>query len=160
MLFLPPTILATSVPATSYANSGGVGNRAGIVTASSTFAAGASSPSALVDGSYGNSYWVTGGQTTGVWKFDFGSGAAKYIDEVTWYQDIAANQGTYAFEGSNDDSAWTTLASGLVIGASATSVLTFTPSTTTLWRYFRLRITSGSTLSTSFQREAEFKISA
>lgn len=150
---------AAPPPATSYANTGGTGNRTATVTASSSFAAGASTPPAMVNGSQANEYWVTT-QASGAWTFDFGVGAAKYIDEIKWYQDIAVSQGTYTFEGSNDNSSYTTIATGLAIGGSATTTLSFTPAVTTLWRYFRLRLTSGSTSSSSFQREAEFKISA
>lgn len=152
-------IVPTTSSSTSYGNTGGTGARSGVITISTTIGLTGGAIGDLIDGSQSNSAYFNNSVTTGTITFDFGSGNAKYIDEVKWYQDIAAANGTYVLEGSNDGSSWTTAATGsLATGSSATVTATFTWTTPTLYRYYRLRQISGSTSGSPYVREIEFKI--
>lgn len=161
-----PVVSASSGPPdTGYANPGGQGNRSGLITVTATMTAGGGTPANLVDGASASSYWINAGQANGLgWVFDFGAGASKYIDEIGWEQSGVQAQGIYAFGGSNDGSSFTTLASGLALGtdtgAGRFGTFAFTPSATTLWRYFALTKTGGSTSDGPYLRQVTFKISA
>lgn len=142
------------VVSTSYSNTGGTGNRTGIITVTWSGTNGAGVPSMLVNGTQADEYWWTAGQTSKILKFDFGS--AKVIDEFKWYQSGAiAHGGSNTFEGSNDDSAWTTLTTGINLGSSATQTVPIT--NTTAYRYYRISV-PGATSASPYLREIEFKI--
>lgn len=141
---------------TAYGNPGGRGNRAGVVTVTSSgITFGAGTPANLVNGTFVNDFWWNNGTNNGTqWvKFDFGS--AKVINELRWYQDIFAGSGTWAFEGSNDDSAWTTINAGFNLDVGMMEM-----KNTVAYRYYRLRAVSGNRSQAAWLREIEFKISA
>ena len=153
-------------PATSYANSGGSGNR----TASITVTVDASllvnnSPSALVDGDNTSN---AGNSSSGVavaglqFKYDFGSGASKVITEAKWYQNAPQVHGTWKWQGSNDASAWTDIGSSFTLGDAvlATQTITALSANTAGWRYYRMLGVSGSMTTGTWFREMEFKIAA
>jgi hypothetical protein len=138
---------------TSYANPGGTGDRTASITVSTTLSI-FGSISELVNGGQGNNIWFNNntGQTI---TFDFGVGASKVIDEFTWYQSVAYNQGTWAFGGSNDGSSYTEFPEAFNL-TQTTQIHAVT--NTAAYRYYRLRQTAGSTVSNPYQREIEFKI--
>lgn len=143
---------------TDYANLGGTGDRSGIITLSYTYQSGVDSPHGLVDGSQTATFKLVANQLDGYWLFDFGVGVFKYIDEITWYQDVAGTHGTQIFEGSNDGTVWDDIADFIVLGITPTSVVKLQPYTTNAYRMFRLRQFSGVTNGTPVIREVEFKI--
>lgn len=141
---------------TSYNNTGGKGDRSGVITVTSSgISFGAGTPANLVNGTYANDFWWnnTTNNGTGWIKFDFGSGVTKIINQIRWYQDIRAGSGVWAFEGSNDDSTWTTLHAGFTIDIRMVDIVN-----TTAYRYYRLVPISGSRSSAAWLREIEFKI--
>lgn len=123
--------------ATSYTNPGGSGNRTGSITITGT-AAFSAAASGLVDG---NKTGPAGLKITNLdvanktIQFDFGSGATKKINEITFYQKDSDTYGTWEFQGSNDASAWTKLGSG-VLGGGVKA--TYTINNTAVYRYYRL----------------------
>lgn len=149
--------------ATSYANPGGQGDRTATitVTGSYTVASAGSTPSNLVDGGLGNnttdSIDFLSGQTTVSITFDFGVGAKKVIDELTWEQNTSQANGTYSVRASDDNSTWTVLATGVALGGvSSTTVVPFT--NVAGFRYYNLLQTGGTTVSTPWIHEVTFKI--
>lgn len=169
MIFLPVTILGGFIaPTTSYANAGGTGNRTATISVSTTggqsFGGGATG-AGLVNGTKANNttdgaYWTTAsGVTNGLITFDFGSGVQKYIDEIKWFQNVSSANGTYVFEGSNDNSSYTTLGSSFTLNDAGTgSTFATTHSVPAPYRYYRLRQTSGSSAGNPWFHEIEFKI--
>lgn len=156
-------------PTTSYANAGGTGDRTATITASVTGfqSLGGGTASNLVDGAFATNttdacyHAAASGVTNGGFTFDFGVGAAKYIDEFKWYQNATAALGTCVFEGSNDNSSYTTLGSSFTLNdAGSGSGTTFsTPhSVPAPYRYYRIRQTSGSSTNNPYFKEIEFKI--
>jgi hypothetical protein len=151
-------------PATDYANTGGTGNRTAIITVTSSLAAAGGTLSNAVDGGFANnttdSYWFAGGTAVlNNWlKFDFGVGAAKYIDEFKHIQSDASAHGNWKAQISNDDSAWTDVSASTALGGATTTTITCAP--LELFRYFRILGVSGTTSATHFIQENEFKISA
>lgn len=96
-------------------------------------------------------------------KFDWGKGAeAKVvIDEFKWYMsnaDTTFALATYTFEGSDDDSSWTTIGASFNLATSATTTIARTNSTG--YRYYRIHTTAfnGNGGSGEWLREIEFKI--
>ena len=100
--------------------------------------------------------WLGAGQTSG--EFIFGFKRRKVITELKWYQDIAASQGTWQLAGSNDNSTYTNIGSTFALGGTATTTVTAPSANTTAYRFYRLKLTSGTTSSSSYLREIEFKI--
>lgn len=147
---------------TSYANTGGTGDRTGIITITENITYGTGDGPKLINGviSATNCYWVSvGSNSTLNLQFDFGSG--KVIDEAKWYQSHAVSHGTWQWEGSNDASSWTAIGSTFDLGGSAgTETLTTLSGNTTSYRYYRLHGISGNVSSGPWLYEIEFKISS
>lgn len=149
---------------TSYANSGGSGNRiAGIPTITQSDL---NSPvmstanlSYLKSGVVDNVTYIVAGVADGKWiKFDFAT--AKTINEAKWYQNTAQTQGVWKFQGSNDDSTYSDIGSSFTFGGAAVQTITAISGNTSSYRYYRLIKVSGSTSSIPYAQEIEFKISA
>lgn len=93
--------------------------------------------------------WSTNGVTTGTLEYDFGSGNAKII---TYYSLMAVSQGetgiglgpkTWTFQGSNDNSTWTTLDTETTVPDWAVGELrTYSTTNTTSYRYYRLNVSA------------------
>ena len=135
------------------------GDRTSTITTTTTATAGVgSSITNLVDGGITDgatdSFSFTNGESSKEIKFDFGS--SKIITGLRWLQSLAATHGSWVVEGSPDNSSWTGLASAFTLGSPGPQVVTWT--NTTPYRYYRLRQTSGTTSSTPWVQEAEFRI--
>lgn len=114
----------------------------------------------LVDGAYTNaaadSYGFSAETAVGkVLKIDFGSGNTPRITGFTWWQQNADAQGTWTFQGSTDNSAWTSLKTGVALGGATRSRFDVTNPDT--YRYYRLLGTAGSTSGTPWIWEWEFE---
>lgn len=144
--------------AQSYSNIGGNGPRTAIITTTTTATLGAGSISILVDGAQANGLWFSAGQSGREVKFDLGT--ARLITEATWYQDAIGTHGTWQWQGSPDNSAWTSIGSTFTLGSPATQVITTLSGNVTPYRYYRMLQTAGTTTSSPFLREAEFSIDA
>lgn len=151
---------AANGPITSFFNTGARGDRTASITASITGSLGAGTINNLIDGAFGatssDACWFSGGQTSVIVKFDFGT--AKVIDAFRWLQSTTASHGTWVFEGSNDDSSYTQIGSNFTLGGA--NLTFFFGANTTAYRYYRLRQTSGSTSSSPWLQEIEFRIAA
>src|SRR5262245_13996556 len=105
--------------AQSYTNPGGSGNRTSSITVTTTATAGSGSVTALVDGDLSSlSYFWSNGQSGRELKFQFA--AARLITEAKWYQADGTNHGTWQWQGSPDNSAWTNIGSTFTLGGSTT----------------------------------------
>jgi hypothetical protein len=149
--------------ATSYANAQGTGYRRNAVLVTATPAFGGGVPFRLVDGSFtssaNGSTFFAGGGTTNIIEFDFGPGALVIIDEFKWYQDVTNAHGTWAWDYFDiGSSTWTQIGATFTLGGVAT--LTIARAHSTPARKYRLRHTGagGSTSSTPWLQEIEFKI--
>ena len=146
---------------TSYANTGGTGNRTSIITAThdGSLFAGGTAPR-MVDG-------VTSG-TFDMWfnasgshylKFDFGTRVV--IDTFKWFQGNNANHGTWQWYGSNDNSSYTALGSSFTLdgGIGNTPKEHAQPAgNVTFYRYYRLTQLSGNCSASPDIYEIQFKI--
>lgn len=149
----------------SYWNAGGMGDRTSSITVTTTATLGGGTINNLIDGGFatGNtdSCWFNSGQTLREVKFDFGAGVQKIIDGFRWFQDTSATHGTWVFEGSNDDSTYTTIGSSFTLGTNTEGTNTYTffsGANSTAYRYYKLRQTSGTTASNPYLREIHFRI--
>jgi hypothetical protein len=90
-------------------------------------------------------------------KFDLGVGVTKIITGFIWLQDAthSASHGTWVLEGSNDDTTYTGIGASFTLGNS-NPVYTFT--NTTAYRYYQLRQTAGTTSSTPWLLETQFRV--
>lgn len=144
-------------PTTDYGNAGGSGDRTASITVTTTATAGAGSPSMIVNGTNTNEYWWSGGESSREVVFDFGSGAAKTIDEFKWNQDVGVNHGTWVFGRSDDNISYTEFPESFLLG-TANGDQTVPVTNAGTGRYYRLRQTAGNNVSTPFVREITFKI--
>jgi hypothetical protein len=145
----------------SYANTGGTGNRTGIITITINPATGPAliaNPTLLLDGvtTSGNTF-AQGSSGAGDYiRFDFGS--AVTINEIKWYQSSSATDGTWKVQGSNDGSTFTDIGSSFTLGGSGTQTITAISANTTSYRYYQLIDVSGTLDGSTFFWETEFKI--
>lgn len=159
-----------STPATnvqSYGSRGGCGDRTSVITITTTATMGGGSTiDKLINGSafrvgLDNAtdacFW-NGGQSTREVKFDFGASYSPIITEFTWYQDGVANHGTWKIAGSNDDSSYTDILTGLTLGGATRTAYAMTNSTA--YRYYKLIQTAGTTSSSPWLREIWFKLAS
>lgn len=153
--------------ATSYLNTGGRGDRRSIITTTTTAVLSGGSPaiSGLVDGLGGTAgstntgapFW-DGAQTLRSITFQFLTGKA-LIQEVTYFQNGNAAQGTWKWRGSQDGSSWTDLSATFTLDApSVGAVAGDLSANTTAYSYYQLLQTAGTTNSSPWLREYEFKI--
>lgn len=152
----------SNLSATSYANSGGSGNRTGSITVTNTgFVNGTNSQ--VVDGttSGSNGLYPNGGVAVSTLSitFDFGAGASKIIQEVKLHAGASFSiGGTWQWQGSNDGSSFTNIGSTFTDTAAASQVFTSMAASTTGYRHFRLQGVSGTTGTAPWWNEFEFKI--
>ena len=143
---------------TSYANTGGTGDRQATITETTTVTWNGTF-SKIIDGDTTEStHWMTSGANAGLYiRFDFGSG--KFIDQVKWYQSSAVSQGIWKWQGSDDASSWTDVSNPFYLGAvAATQTICLYPANATSYRYWQIIGVSGSASSGAYQCEVEFKI--
>lgn len=151
----PYNIIPSNVT-TSYRN--GQGDRTGSITITTTATISSGTINNLIDGVYaGNAtdgVAFNSGQSTREIKFDFGSGVV--IQEGRMMCDRNSNHGTWIFEGSNDDASYTQQGSSFTFGNVICSWGDATNQTS--YRYYKLRQTSGTTSSSPWMEEIEFKM--
>lgn len=144
----------------SYNHPGGMGDRSASITVTSSvglFASG--SASGLVNGSvYDTSqYFSAALSASSHWiKFDFGT--PRKITEAKWFQSGAASHGSWKWQGSNDDSSYTDVGTSFTLGATTPQTHTSLNGNTVAYRYWKLVGVSGTTSSSPYIYECEFKL--
>lgn len=112
----------------------------GTASADASYPGGANNPSNVVDGNLGNS-WLTpdGDDHPHWWKYDLGAGVTKTVAKIR----ILTESGRvkdFTFQGSNNDSDWTTLLTDQAANTTAWQDFTFDNSTA--YRYYRIYMTN------------------
>lgn len=163
--YTPPPLSATytagvqpgSSVAQSYSNPGGSGPRGSLITATNSAFFTTGTAASLVDGATGNVAYFSGASASGNYlRFDFG--AARKITEAKWYQSATDNHGTWKWQGSQDASSWTDIGSSFTFGGATTQTQTALSGNSTAYRYYQLLGVSGTTGTSSWVYEMEFKI--
>lgn len=150
---------------TSYSNTGGAGNRAGVITVTcrtNLFAVDATALVGLINGNTTENTWFfTAAVADGWMKFDFGAGHAKVIDAFKWYQSNNTNHGTWKWYSSDDDSTYSARGSAITLDSipgGPVKEYTEPAGNTVGARYWKLNQESGTTSAGPFLREIEFSI--
>lgn len=152
-------------PVTSYANTGGTGNRTSIITVTTngiTWSNGVSSN--LVNGATGTnasaSVTENGGSISVGTYIQFQFVSPQFIDAIKLiYTTVAISMGNWEIRASNDGSNWDTLSTFAWSDASGTVEAIFTNPRPEGYLYYRVyKNTSGDTFSTSWFFEVEFRI--
>lgn len=159
LVSLPPT---TTAP--SYENSGGRGDRTGIITVSTTFTLnGGSVPSQYVNGKNGtvfdNLYFNADPTPSGKYmRFDFGS--QKIVTEARWFQDITTSHANIKWQGSNDQSSWTDIGSTFRLGGATQQLHTQLNGNTNAYRYYQFIATDNTygMSNSPYTYEIDFKL--
>lgn len=155
---------------TSYNNPEGSGDRTNVVTVTASAGlvgrdSGTPTPEEWVNGLSDNASWFnTVSLGSSVWlKFDFT--VPRIINEMTYtQQQLNVSQGFWKWQGSNNNISWTDLGSSFemlaasTVGGNATYVDTSLGGNHTAWRYYRLLGVSGSTSTSPYVYEFNFKI--
>jgi hypothetical protein len=153
-----------SIPSTSYTNPLSIGDRTSTITVTSANISwiGSGFPvTNLVNGTIvGDLLYLSGAALAGNEYIRFDLGSAKLITEAKWYQDQATAMGTWKWQGSQNASSWTDIGSSFTLGGATVQTQTALNGNTTQYRYYQLIGVSGSSSSTPYTREIEFKISA
>jgi hypothetical protein len=150
--------------ATSYANSGGTGNRTSLIRVNDNgvINGGTLTGAKLVDGTLTDQGWFVSGQTAAWIEFDFSAIGKVVIDAFRIYGSAATANGTWKLSGWDPTTgAWVQIATGLVWagnsgGFGTPNELTF--SNSTAYQVYRLDQTAGTTTSGPDYSEIEFKI--
>ncbi len=159
--------IASGGVSTSYANTGGSGDRQSIITITQ-------GASGVIGGAFPPVAWINGitNDQTDYWSnqtldgtntfliFDFGSGHSPIINEIKYYQETSGGQGTWKFQGSPDASTWTDLGTTFTLGGVTTQTITAPSANTTGYRYYKLLGMSGSCNNGPYVFEIEFKIAS
>lgn len=130
------------------------GDRTGTITATTTATLGGGTFPAIINGVVANVLWWNNGQSTREMKFDFGS--AVIMDAFRFAQNTTSTHGTWVVEGSSDNSSWSSASSSFTLGGAIMQVLEI--SNTTAYRYYRFRQTAGTTSSSPYIWEMEFRL--
>ena len=144
----------------SYNHPGGMGDRSASITVTSSvglFASG--SASGLVNGNAYEytQYFSSGLSASSHWiKFDFG--APRKITEAKWFQSGAASHGSWKWQGSNDDSSYTDVGTSFTLGTTTPQTHTSLNGNTVAYRYWKLVGVSGTTSSSPYIYECDFKL--
>lgn len=151
-----------AVPSTSYANTGGTGNRTAIITVTSTLGS-TGTLSTLVDGTTGSGTvaWITSDNTGFNRVFDFLVGNVKYITKVKIYKSTTSSEGNFKWQGSQDNTNWFDISTATAWSGAATQEFTMDlmsgyPGG---FRYFR-QLGTGGTPAGNNTFEYEFEIAA
>lgn len=155
-------------PATSYANTGGTGDRTAVITVTQSSGLLATPIDNLVDGSYvtdggGSTFFNSGSANTSADQIIFDFGSAKYISEFKWYQVAGNSHGNWDVIGSSNGSTGTTITT-VALGGISDNGAGGSPNTYdlsmngALYRYYILQGASGSKSGSPWISEVEFKI--
>lgn len=162
--------MATSsdAPTTAYANAGGTGDRTATITVTeqASYSRSSGTLNNLVDGGTAtnstDSFNLTGAAVIGsgdYWRFDFGVGVSKYIDEMKLYRSAATSAGSWKIQGSNDASSWTDFAT--FTWNQATQTVAMSGMDPAGYRYYQvIENDTGASWADVWYEEVEFKIAA
>ncbi|HWM49491.1 MAG TPA: hypothetical protein VNR11_21535 [Xanthobacteraceae bacterium] len=116
----------------------------------------------LVDGGFGDSsndslFFNSGLNVVG-WYFLFDFGTPRIITEAKYYDANGSNPtGTWKWQGSNDGTSFVDIGSWFTLGDAAVQTFTQFNGNTMLFRYLRLAGVNGTSSSSSWRREIEFR---
>lgn len=152
-----------ALPAPSYSNPGGAGDRTADITVTTSTGLITQSPSNLVDGLFGSnnsdSVSFTAGSAAGAYiRFDFGPEAERVITEVTWKQSGAHSHGVFQWRASNDLVSYTDIGGTFTLGGATTQIQTTLSGNDEGYRYYELVGVSGTRSVSPYIQEVEFKI--
>ncbi|WPY94669.1 hypothetical protein T8T21_00655 [Limimaricola variabilis] len=159
--------LNIKTPTPAYTKPGGQGDRSGLIKVTTSGII--STPyvaQTLVDGTTSGVLFNPGESVSSAdWVlFDFGAGASKIINEVTFdFSSDSASFGTWKWQGSRDGVTFTDLGASFVLDPSGVALVDTTLSTNFKgWRFYRLTGVSGSVAASSLKtlQEVRFKIDA
>ncbi len=143
--------------AQSYSNSGGQGFRRYLVLVKAIGITFGGALRFIVEQDTTGTTWWNGQSNAGTsLTFDFGS--PRIVDEAKWSQDNSTSQGTWQWQGSNDDSSYTDIGSTYTLGGSTLQTQTTLNGNTTPYRFYRMAGISGSASSSPFLRGIQFQI--
>ena len=144
--------------ATSYDNPGGSGDRTTLIVLKTTcnfhtFAGWPIKAYNLINGRNGDyGDWTAGGNLV----FDFNE--PRCIDEAIFRQSDSSVHGTWQWAGSLDGSTYTNIGSTFTLGGSAVQTIGTLHGNADFYRYYRLRLVSGSISTTPYLRGFDFRI--
>lgn len=143
----------------SYTNALGSGDRRSSIDISSNHPSLVGTLSNMLDGAFANNFYWAEVLISGIYvRFDFK--APVQITQAKWYQDNSASHGDWKWQGSNDASSWTDIGSTFTLGGSSTQTMGTLSGNNDSYRYYQMLGTSGSSSSSPWLREIEFRVSA
>lgn len=155
---------AAGLPIPLYTNTGGTGDRTASITVTTSAGLRSSgTDSNLVDGGTANnatdSLAFAAVSVSGAFiTFDFGPGASKVVQEVTWKQGTTASHGTWKWQAGDDGTNYIDVGTSFTLGGATTQTQTSMAGNTKGYRYYRLLGVSGTASGAPFIQEVEFKL--
>lgn len=153
--------LITESLSTSYTNPLGSKDRTGIIGVTLGGSWYNTSTACLVNGSIiDNCNAFAGGSVSSSQYITFTFPQANVITEARYILSSATAQGTWKWQGSNDNSSYTDIGSSYSTPASTTVTFTTLSANTTAYKYYRMIGVSGTSSNSPWLYEFEFKIGA
>lgn len=154
---------STSGLVPAYTNPGGTGNRTSTIAVSTDLTPGGSSTGTaqqLVDGNTTQVtyFWAAQSVVGKFIKFDFGAGSSVVINEARSRTNVSAVDGTWQWQGSNNDSTWVNIGATVILNGASPKTYPEMAENITGYRYYRLLGISGAIAGNNYQQEFEFKI--
>jgi hypothetical protein len=147
----------------NYNNPLGKGDRTATITVTTNLSVGGSGTvESLVNGteSSDNVFYFNAQSVTSSLYIKFNLGAQYLITEALHFQSTTDTHGVWQWQGSNDDSSYTNIGGTFTMGGAISQAQTSLNGNTTQYQYYRLQGVSGTTSSSPWIYEYEFKINA
>lgn len=143
---------------TSYANSGGQGDRSGIISVTSNFLYNVGSISYIVNGGSTTDVDFIGNQNVADKYISFEFDSKKVIDQAILTLQSCPTQGNWKWQGSNDGILWEDIGGSFVFGGVASFTMNSLNSNVNAFKFYRLFGISGTTQA-PYLFEMNFRIS-
>ena len=140
-------------------NPGGQGDRTATCTITTDILGDSGSPTELINGLMGDTYWWSQGQMSKHILFDFGD-KPRNINSMTWYQSQAASHGFWRYRVSNDGVSYFEMGNMFELGHYTPQTIMNLVGCLGRWRYYRMEQVAGlsTTSSVPYIQEVEFAI--
>lgn len=156
-------VVSSGLCTPSYTGSTGNRNPTVNVTASNGLFNNVSGATNLIGGAFNGRFWFNGATLDGSQFVTIDFTNATLVTEFKWFMDTASAQGTWQWNGSQDDVSYTPIGASYTLGGAAavdgvsTNIITTVSGNTTKYRYYKNIGLSGSINSSPYQIGVYYK---
>lgn len=150
------------MPATSYSSVYGTGDRRRLInvtyTPTNLFTSSYNDANKLVDGAMAMDLYFAANTANDTQAITFDFKKSALINEAIWYQNNTSTHGVWKWQGSNDNTTYVDIGATFTLGGANKQVITTLNVNVNFYRYYRLKMVSGTTSVSPYLYEVEFKV--